>query len=68
MSLQRFCAYTLVFMLSLPLLGCSGGDHASTSSDAQESDADLEAPSIELPGDDTGASDSSADDEGTSEG
>lgn len=68
MFLKRFTAYTLMLTLSLPLLGCSGGDTASPSSDSQDADADLEAPSIELPGDDTGASDSSADDEGTSEG
>ena len=67
MFLKRFVTYTLIFMLSLPLLGCSGGDNASPS-DTNETDGDLEAPSIELPGDDTGSSDSSTNDEGSSEG
>ena len=68
MSIKRFTAYTLALTLTLPLLGCSGGDTASQSSETEDVDADLEAPSIELPGDDTGTSDASTNDEGSSEG
>lgn len=68
MSIKRATAYTLILTLSLPLLGCSGGDTASQSSETENIDADLEAPSIELPGDETGTSDSATDDDGSSEG
>ena len=69
MSIKRFTAYTLIFALSFPLLGCSSGDPASqTSSETEAEDPDLEAPTIELPGDDPGTSESTTDDEGSSEG
>ena len=72
MSRLRYFAYTLLICIPtcLSLSGCGDKQDTSNGSSspaAADDDGSMEVPTVEMPEDDAGDADSSADDDGTSD-
>ncbi len=72
MSRIKYFVYTLLICLPtcLSLSGCGDGQDTSggsSSSTVTDDDGPMEVPTVEVPEDDAGDADSSAEDEGTSD-
>ena len=69
MSRLKYFAYTLLICLPtcLSLSGCGDKQDTTNGSSATSDDGSMEVPTVELPDEDAGDADSSADDDGSSD-